>query len=73
MQAIVLEVTLHLILFSITSESVSAEKNASDEEICNAFEKIDQARGDTSLSYFEFGTLAAMQIFSESDLDVAIY
>ena len=34
---------------------------------------MDRTRGDTSLSYFEFGTLAAMQIFSESKLDVAIY
>ncbi len=49
------------------------QHNVDDEALCNAFDKVDRARGDTSLSYFEFGTLAAMQIFSESDLDVAIY
>ncbi|MEJ2115771.1 MAG: bifunctional tetrahydrofolate synthase/dihydrofolate synthase [Gammaproteobacteria bacterium] len=49
------------------------QQNIDDASLCSAFEKIDQARGETSLSYFEFGTLAAMQIFSESDLDVAIY
>ena len=27
---------------------------------CDAFEQVEQARGDISLTYFEFGTLAAM-------------
>ena len=48
-------------------------KNVDDETLCKAFELVDQARGEISLSYFEFGTLAAMQIFSELELDVAIY
>ena len=48
-------------------------QNVDDETLCNAFNQVDQARGDTSLSYFEFGTLAAMHIFSESELDVALY
>jgi len=47
--------------------------NIDDDSLCNAFNKVDQARADTSLSYFEFGTLAAMQIFADSELDVAIY
>ena len=38
--------------------------------ICKAFERIEQARADTPLTYFEFGTLAALQIFSRSNLDV---
>lgn len=45
---------------------------AADDEICAAFERIDAARADTSLSYFEFGTLAALDIFSQSDVDVQI-
>jgi dihydrofolate synthase/folylpolyglutamate synthase len=49
------------------------QQNIDDESLCNAFDKVDRARGDTSLSYFEFGTLAAMQIFSQSNLDVAVY
>ena len=48
-------------------------QNANDDELCKAFEKVDSSRGDTSLSYFEFGTLAAMEIFNKSKLDVAIY
>ena len=43
-----------------------------DDSLCLAFERIDQARGDISLSYFEFGTLAALEIFARSRLDVAI-
>ncbi len=44
----------------------------SDQLLCNSFEKIDQARGETSLTYFEFGTLAAIDIFAQSALDVVI-
>jgi len=43
-----------------------------DEPICAAFGRIDRARGDTSLSFFEFGTLAALDIFSGANLDVQI-
>jgi len=43
-----------------------------DTQICNAFERIDAVRGDTSLTYFEFGTLAALDIFKHHDLDVII-
>jgi len=46
--------------------------NASDAQIINAFEEIDKARKDVSLSYFEFGTLAAMLIFTQQAVDVAI-
>ncbi len=43
-----------------------------DDQICQAFEQIDRARGDRSLTYFEFGTLAALQIFSQQRLDLII-
>lgn len=43
-----------------------------DAALCTAFERIDQARGDISLTYFEFGTLAALDIFWRSQVDVAI-
>lgn len=43
-----------------------------DAALCQAFDRIDRARGDITLSYFEFGTLAALDIFSRSDLDVQI-
>ena len=44
----------------------------SDALICQSFERIDRARANTSLSYFEFGTLAALDIFSQADLDVQL-
>lgn len=44
----------------------------SDAEICAAFERIDAVRADTSLSFFEFGTLAALDIFSRKPVDVRI-
>ena len=43
-----------------------------DAEIIRAFERIDQARGDVSLSYFEFGTLAALWLFAQARLDLWI-
>lgn len=49
-----------------------AKQQASDAELCVSFESIEQARGETALTYFEFGTLAAMQLFIEHKVDVAI-
>jgi dihydrofolate synthase/folylpolyglutamate synthase len=43
-----------------------------DEVICQAFERIDAARAEVSLSYFEFGTLAAIDIFARSELDIQL-
>ncbi|MET0754706.1 MAG: bifunctional tetrahydrofolate synthase/dihydrofolate synthase [Pseudoxanthomonas sp.] len=45
---------------------------ASDEELIAAFEAVEAARGDTPLTYFEFGTLAALWLFQRSDLDLAV-
>ncbi|WP_370978873.1 folylpolyglutamate synthase/dihydrofolate synthase family protein [Agaribacterium sp. ZY112] len=44
----------------------------SDEQICLAFDAIDKARLDISLTYFEFGTLAALYLFKQAELDVCI-
>jgi dihydrofolate synthase/folylpolyglutamate synthase len=49
-----------------------AKQQASDEELCASFAQIEQVRGDISLTYFEFGTLAAMQCFISHKVDVAI-
>ena len=43
-----------------------------DDLICNAFERIEMVRDHTSLSYFEFSTLAALHIFSRVDLDIQL-
>ncbi|HBD19054.1 MAG TPA: bifunctional tetrahydrofolate synthase/dihydrofolate synthase [Arenimonas sp.] len=45
---------------------------ASDEALVAAFERIEAARGDIPLTFFEFGTLAALMLFEAADLDLAI-
>lgn len=45
---------------------------ASDEALCRAFERVDAARGQTPLTYFEFGTLAALALFAEAEVELAI-
>ena len=44
----------------------------SDVLLVNAFERIEKARGSVSLTYFEFGTLAALLIFAEAGLDLVV-
>lgn len=46
--------------------------NASDQQIIQAFESIEAVRGDISLTYFEFSTLAALLIFASENVDIAI-
>lgn len=45
---------------------------ASDEALCRAFEQVDKARGEIALTYFEYGTLAALLLFSEAAPDYVI-
>jgi len=45
---------------------------ASDQDLVGAFEQIEAARGDISLSYFEFGTLAAFVVMAKNALDYAV-
>ena len=40
--------------------------------LAQAFEVVEQHRGDTSLTYFEFSTLAILHLLSQAGLDVAI-
>ncbi len=47
-------------------------QNANEQQIIDAFEVIDKARGNISLTYFEFSTLAAILCFSQQNIDVAI-
>lgn len=44
-----------------------------DELLCEAFDVIDRARGETSLTYFEFGTLAAYYLFDKLNVDFAVF
>lgn len=48
------------------------QQPVSDEELCEVFDIIDQARGDIPLTYFEFGTLAALLVFARHNVDVAL-
>jgi dihydrofolate synthase/folylpolyglutamate synthase len=45
---------------------------ASDDALCAAFEKVEAARRDISLTYFEFSTLAILLLFVEANLDAVI-
>ncbi len=47
-------------------------EEATDEAIMAAFDAIDRARDDITLSYFEFGTLAALWLFREQQVDVGL-
>ncbi|MEO7251289.1 MAG: bifunctional tetrahydrofolate synthase/dihydrofolate synthase [Arenimonas sp.] len=46
--------------------------DSDDAALIDAFERIEQARGEIPLTYFEFGTLAALLIFQQSGLDLAL-
>lgn len=43
-----------------------------DDELIAAFERIEQARGATTLTFFEYNTLAALLIFKARAVDVSI-
>lgn len=45
---------------------------ASDTDIIAAFERVQSARGDVPLTYFEFGTLAALAVFAKAGADTLI-
>lgn len=44
----------------------------SDAALVEAFERIESARGEIDLTYFEFTTLAAFELFRAAELDVAV-
>lgn len=47
-------------------------RDAGDDELVEAFEAVEAARGETSLTYFEHGTLAALWLFERAGLDLAV-
>lgn len=52
------------------NERISIDGRAVDDDaLVSAFQRIEAAREDLSLSFFEFGTLAALILFSEQNLD----
>ena len=47
-------------------------EEVSDTSLVAAFEAVEAARGETTLTYFEFGTLAALWLFQQSALDLVV-
>jgi len=60
----------HLLRYNERVRIAGIESN--DPELIEAFERIDVARGQNSLTYYEFGTLGAMLQFVDARVDVAI-
>ncbi|MBI3524407.1 MAG: bifunctional tetrahydrofolate synthase/dihydrofolate synthase [Betaproteobacteria bacterium] len=45
---------------------------ADDAALCAGFARVEAARGNTALTYFEFGTLAAWECFAAANVDVIV-
>jgi dihydrofolate synthase/folylpolyglutamate synthase len=60
----------HLLRYQerITIDGVEAP----DEPLVAAFERIEAARGEVSLTYFEFNTLAALALFRDAEVSLTI-
>ncbi|MEX0730885.1 MAG: bifunctional tetrahydrofolate synthase/dihydrofolate synthase [Aquisalimonadaceae bacterium] len=63
-------VSPHLLRYNERIRLSGAEVD--DASLLRAFEAVDAARGATTLSYFEFGTLAAFWLFREAGVEVQI-
>jgi len=48
------------------------DKSVEDKKIIRSFERIDKLKKKTRLTYFDYATLAAFDIFSKEELDFAI-
>ena len=48
------------------------QREVDDAALCRAFDAVDRARGDVPLTYFEFGTLAALLLFADAELDALV-
>lgn len=60
----------HLVRFN---ERIALDgRDAEDADIVSALDHIEAHRGDITLTYFEYATLAAMQVFLTHDVDVII-
>lgn len=46
--------------------------DADDAALLASFERIETARGDTTLTFFEYATLAALDLFARAKLDLAV-
>ena len=60
----------HLVRFNERIRICGVEVD--DQALCHSFERVEQARGDIELTFFEFTTLAAFDLFAGHQLDVVI-
>lgn len=55
------------------NERISVDgRDADDAALCAAFAAVEAARGETPLTYFEFGTLAALLLFRQAGVTVQV-
>jgi dihydrofolate synthase/folylpolyglutamate synthase len=47
-------------------------REATDAQLVEAFERIEAARGSTTLTFFEYNTLAALLLFADQKMQVAV-
>jgi dihydrofolate synthase/folylpolyglutamate synthase len=47
-------------------------RDVGDTDLIAAFEAVESARAEVSLTFFEFGTLAALWLFTRAELDVVV-
>ena len=59
-------------LFNFNERIKINGKPVSDESIIESFELIEESRGSTNLTYFDFSTLAALLIFNKSKADYMV-
>ncbi len=60
----------HLVRFTERVRIQGQELSEADHS--RAFAKLEQGRGEISLTYFEYATLSALQLFKQANLDVVI-
>lgn len=60
----------HLVRYSERIRVAGAE--ASEDELVDAFERIEAARDEITLTYFEYNTLAALLVFAAREVEVAV-
>ncbi len=60
----------HLLRFNERARIFGRE--ATDDELSEVFEEVERARGDMTLSYFEFTALGILKLFQRANLDVVI-
>ncbi len=59
-------------LLSVNDQIRLNNENVSTQVLCLALKEIDRARGEVTLTEFEFMTLAALYIFKNADLDIIL-